>query len=93
MSGRSRPQWPCYALCGGSGHDPRFNGKVKKVLNEKGRRVLIEWSADYLGKKMIGSQSIDLQLLSGIQKIERKVHGYIIYEGKNTHKMTFIGKL
>jgi hypothetical protein len=26
-----------------------YNGKVKKVLNEKGRRVLIEWNEDCLG--------------------------------------------
>ena len=28
-----------------------YNGKVKDVLNEKGRRVLIEWNTDCLGTK------------------------------------------
>ena len=55
-----------------------YNGKVKKVLNEQGRRVLIEWNEDCLEKKMLRPQSINWQLPSGIQKFAQRVHGGII---------------
>ena len=72
-----------------------YNGKVKKVLNEKGRRVLIEWNGMkiVLELRMLGDQSIDWQLLSGIQKIPPKAHGDIISKSKYERKLTYIGKI